>query len=152
MISEERIQNILEKEMVSGDIFIVDIKVRAGNKINIWVDKDQGITIDECVKISRYVENQLDRETEDFELEVSSPGLDMPFKVRRQYEKNLNNMVRITLTDDSTLKGKLVEVTDHDIEVEHFIKGDKKKGKKEKVRTRHSFKQIKSTKAVIEFK
>jgi len=153
MISEKYIWDLVQQKTVSGDIFIVDIKVSTGNKITIWVDKDQGVTIDECVGISRYVENQLDRETEDFDLEVSSAGLEIPFKVHRQYKKNLNKMVVVTLTDNTKIKGKLVAVSDEGIEIEYVKRKDKKiKGGKEKLTVSFMFDQIKTTKAVIEFK
>lgn len=153
MISEKHIWELVEQKTEPGDIFIVDVKVSIGNKISIWVDKDQGVTIKECVEISKYLENQLDREAEDFDLEVSSPGLEMPFKVEKQYKKNLNKMVMVTLTDNTKLKGKLITVSGEGIEIEYFKRQDKnKKGGKEKVLASYKFDQIKTTKAVIEFK
>lgn len=105
MITKLHIRELVEQNTLSGDLFIVDIKVGKGNKIAIWVDKDQGITIDECVEISRHVEDHLDRESEDFDLDVSSPGLDMPFKVKRQYEKYLNRMVEVVTLDGGKREG-----------------------------------------------
>ena len=110
MMNESDIRKLVEQKIEEGDIFIVGIKIGKGNKIAIWVDKDQGITIEECVGISRYVENNLDRESEDFDLVVSSPGLDMPFKVQQQYEKNLGRNIEVRLEDGERLEGKLEKV------------------------------------------
>lgn len=153
MMNESDIRKLVEQKIKEDDIFIVDIRIGKGNKIAIWVDKNKGITIDECVGISRYVENNLDRESEDFDLEVSSPGLDMPFKVQQQYEKNLNRMIEVVSTDGEKLKGILVTVTESGIELEYVKRSDKQKKKKtEKARREYNFDQIKTTRAVIDFK
>ena len=152
-MNESDIRKLVEQKIEEGDIFIVDIKIGKGNKIAIWVDKDQGITIEECVGISRYVENNLDRESEDFDLVVSSPGLDMPFKVQQQYEKNLNSIIEVVSIDGEKLKGKLMVVTENGIELEYVkFSGKNKKKKTENARRKYDFDQIKTTRAVIDFK
>jgi len=153
MMNISDIRKLVEQKIKDDDIFIVDIRIGKGNKIAIWIDKNQGITIDECVGISRYVENNLDRESEDFDLQVSSPGLDMPFKVQQQYEKNLNRMIEVVSTDGEKLKGTLVTVTESGIELEYVKRSDKQKKKEtEKARREYNFDRIKTTRAVIDFK
>ena len=92
MISKEKIRYLVD-EMLSEDMFIVDINVGLGNAIAVSLDSDSGMSIDKCVGISRHIEHNLDRETEDFSLEVSSPGLTHPFRVLRQYQKNIGQKI-----------------------------------------------------------
>ena len=79
------------------------------------MDRPGGITVDECAKISRFVNAQLDREVEDYSLEVSSPGLSAPFKVKQQYEKNIGRTIEVRLVDGERLEGKLEHVHENAI-------------------------------------
>jgi ribosome maturation factor RimP len=79
----------LVKEFIKGtDLFLVAVRINSSGKITVLADKKEGITIDECAGISRFIEKNLNRDEDDYELQVSSPGLDMPFTVREQYFKN----------------------------------------------------------------
>ena len=93
MITDEAIIELLEQHIQGTDIFLVEVAVKTGNVIQIHVDRPDGISIEECVKISRHLNEKLDREVEDFSLEVSSPGLNAPFRVKQQYEKNTGRMI-----------------------------------------------------------
>jgi ribosome maturation factor RimP len=86
MISKEQIMNIIQQKVEEENYFVVDVEVKTSNKIIVHLDGDQGVPIDFCVSVSRLIEHTLDRETEDFELEVSSPGIGQPFKVHRQFK------------------------------------------------------------------
>lgn len=153
MIREEDIRVLVEENIENSDCFIVDIQVRKDNKIVILVDSDKGITIHQCAEIHRYVENSLDREIEDFELQVSSPGLDMPFKVKRQYEKNLGRLVEVITYEGMKTTGKLVGIRNEGIELLCPEKsGTGKQKKKLDKKVRFDFNHIKSTKGVIDFK
>lgn len=155
MIDEKKIFNIIDGIVKEKDAYIVDLKVSASNKIIVEVDSFDSVTIDDCVEISRLIENNLDREKEDFELEVSSPGLSVPFKVWQQYQKNMGEEVETVLKNGSKIKGILTEVTDEAVVLEE-TKKQKVEGKKKKqtVVEKHqlTFDQIKSTKVVIKFK
>ena len=155
MITESRIKQLVEEKIADTGNFIVDIRVRPGNKINILLDNENNVSISDCVEVSRYVEHQLDRETEDFELEVSSPGLDQPFKVLRQYRKYQGKEVQVLLKDNTKITGTLLSVEEEGIEVETRVK-EKVEGKKSKqlVITKHRlpFTEIKETRIVITFK
>ena len=83
MVEKHDIQGIVEEFIKGTDLFLVAVKVSSSNRITILADKNSGITIDECAAIHRHVENSLDRDKEDFELLVSSPGLDLPFRSYR---------------------------------------------------------------------
>lgn len=98
-----------------SDIFLVEVVVKSGNVIKVHVDKPEGISIDECVLISRFLNETLDRDVEDYSLEVSSPGLSGAFKVKQQYEKNLGRDIEVLYTDGIKVKGKLQKVTDEGI-------------------------------------
>ncbi len=90
-------------------MFLVEVKVDSSSKIRVHIDKNQGISIDDCVSVSRELEGRLDRDNEDFALEVSSPGLDAPFRVSEQYDKNIEKMVTVQLKDGSKVQGLLKE-------------------------------------------
>jgi ribosome maturation factor RimP len=153
MINRDKIEAIVEEKIAGTDIYIVDVSVSSSNKILVLVDTDAGITVEECINLSRHIENSLDRELEDFELEVSSPGLSQPFKVHRQYMKNIGREVSLVTNDNSKVKGKLLSVSKDGIELETLIikKDEKKKKVSEKIVVQLDFEQIKSTKVVISF-
>jgi len=95
MINTERIEKIVKDWTEDKDIFFVALSIGSGNIIKVLLDKPEGITIDECVVISRMIEARLNRDEEDYELQVSSPGLGMPFKVIEQYYKNRGNKIEV---------------------------------------------------------
>jgi ribosome maturation factor RimP len=150
MIAKDKIRKLVEEQIEGTGLFIVDIKVSSANKITILVDTFKGITIDECITVSRYVEKNLDRDKEDFELMVSSPGLEMPFNVIEQYLKNEGK--KIAVVDDGGIKyqGILKNVTagGFELEVDHKIKGEKATIKE----ISFNYGQVKSAKTLIEFK
>ena len=151
MITKEKIQ-ILVEEVMSSDMFIVDITVGTGNSILVSVDSDAGISVGECVQISRHIESSLDREVEDFSLEVSSPGLLLPLKVMRQYVKNIGREVEVVTKGGEKQKGILKSATIDGFELEFLAKGrvDGKKVEETKMLT-YSFDQMKTVKIVISF-
>ena len=156
MITESRIKQLVEEKIEGTSNFIVDIRVKPGNKINILLDNDNNVSISDCIEVSRYVEHQLDRETEDFELEVSSPGLDQPLRILRQYRKYLGREVDVLLTvNNKKIIGTLLSADEEGIEVETRAK-EKVEGKKSKqlVVTKHRlpFAEVKETRIVITFK
>jgi ribosome maturation factor RimP len=151
MITKEKVQ-ILVEEVLSDDMFIVDITVGTGNAILVSVDSDAGISVGECVQISRHVESSLDREVEDFSLEVSSPGLTLPLKVLRQYLKNIGREVEVVAKNGEKQKGILKSANTEGFELEFLAKGrvDGKKVEETKTLT-YSFDQMKTVKIVISF-
>lgn len=152
MISEEQIRKLIEQQYGDDDLFIVDIRIGKSNEITVRLDKDEGITIDECAAISRFIENLLGRESGDYDLVVSSPGLDMPFRVQRQYKKHLNKMVDVVFMDGQKQRGKLIAVSDTGIELERINKPyQRKNSQPEEQCCFYAFDQIKTTKAVIDY-
>ncbi len=110
MIDKSQIKPLVEKAIEQTGIYIVDIRVEPGNRIVVELDSDDGMDVDSCARISREIESSLDRDKEDFELEVGSAGLTAPFKVRQQYLKNIGNEIEVITTDGRKLKGTLTEV------------------------------------------
>ena len=97
MKSKREIQEIIESILEEGDLFLVDLIVSSENTIEVYIDSLQGVNVGTCRQICKKLEAQLDRETEDFALTVSSAGIGYPFKVPKQYEKNLNKEVEVKL-------------------------------------------------------
>ena len=153
MISESTVQKLVEEKIEGTDLFLVSISVKPGNKILILIDNINGLKVDECVMVSRHVEFSLDREAEDFELQVSSPGADSVFKVIQQYKKYLGKEVEVVSLEGETIKGKLLAASENEIELEPI--SNKKTGNKKGVTNNNIIikqDQIKTTKATISFK
>jgi len=124
--------------------------VSGANRITVLADKNDGITIDECAGIHRQIENSLDRETEDFELQVSSPGLDLPFGVIEQYFKNDGKKVEVIDNEGVRYSGILKNITKGGFELETELKV---KGKTKELKDiSFNFEQIKSTRVVLTIK
>ena len=95
MIQKDIITNLVISKLTDTRYFLVDVTVSADNVIKVEIDAEDGVDIDFCVELNRFIEANFDREVEDYELEVGSAGLTSPFKVKRQYEKNLNKEVEV---------------------------------------------------------
>jgi len=147
MIEKETVKANLKGILEEMGVFLVDIKVDSNNRILVHVDKMEGISINECVLVSRALEAKLNRDLEDFALEVSSPGLDVPFRVPQQYEKSIGKMVSVLCTDGSQFQGLLKEADEKGIQLE--IPAVKKGGEPEGQAL--AFNDIKSTRIHIKF-
>jgi ribosome maturation factor RimP len=152
MISKGVVQRLAE-EKLSDTMFIVDISVGLGNAISVIIDSDEGLSIDKCIEMSRHIEHQFDREVEDFSLEVSSPGLTQPFRVLRQYLKNLGKEIEIVTAKGDKITGilKSADEISFTAETASNIKVDGKKTVEIKT-VEFSYQDIKSVKPVITFK
>lgn len=155
MIQKSTVIQIISDYLVSTDTYLVDVKVGTDNRILVEIDAFEGISIDQCVELSRHIESKLDRDIEDYELEVGSAGLTEPFKVLKQYEKALGEEVEILSTTGIKHSGVLVEVdADHiALEVETSVKPEGAKRKTTVLETKtFNYKDIKTTKRIIRFK
>jgi ribosome maturation factor RimP len=146
---EQRVKGLISSE---PDVFLVEVKIKPTNNIKVFIDGDQGISIEKLVQYNRRLYRQLEEENfypnGDFSLEVSSPGLDEPLKLHRQYLKNIGRFVEITNKDDVKIEGKLISANETGIVVEET----KGKGKKmETVQHTISLDNIKTTKIQIKF-
>ncbi|RXQ93045.1 ribosome assembly cofactor RimP [Ancylomarina salipaludis] len=154
MIDKKTIQGIIEKEIENTDLYLVETKVSSNNTISVMIDSLAGVPISTCIELSRAIEGQLDREIEDFELQVSSAGIGQTFQVIQQYHKNIGKEVEVLTTDGNKFNGKLLVVGENEIEVEieELVKVEGKKKKQLITKTlKLNFEQIKSTKDIITF-
>ncbi|NDV94990.1 ribosome assembly cofactor RimP [Dysgonomonas sp. 521] len=155
MIEKDFIRDITDKHLEGTTMFLVDITVRPGNSIVVEVDSDEGVSIDDCITLSREIESHLDRDTEDFELEVGSVGLTSPFRIPRQYKKNLGNEVEVLTKKGQKLSGILKSCDDDGFTLT-VTKMVKPEGAKKKVAVNEDFsfgyQDVKHTKYLIRFK
>ncbi len=143
----------LTEELISKDpdCFVVDVKLKPGNNIQVFVDADAGLPLGRCIGYNKALYKQIEQAAlfneGDFELEVSSPGLEEPLKLNRQYQKNIGRLVEVVLKDGRKITGKLLAAGN-----EVVVEETKGKGKKQEV-LQHTllFDDIKSTKIQIVF-
>jgi ribosome maturation factor RimP len=129
MIDKNKLAEIIGEQFKDGPLFLVDLKVSPRNRIVVWIDGDQGVAIADCVALSRHIESLLDRDAEDFELEVTSAGVGAPMKLLRQFRKNTGRMIQLILEPEGRkLQGRLAEVSEEGVRIEPA----KKKNEKDK--------------------
>ena len=151
MISEKQIRKLAENELNGTDNFIVQVLVRSGNRIMVFVDSDTEVNVDDCVKLSRHLEGQLDRDSEDFDLTVSSAGLDQAFIMERQYRKYLNRRVDIELNEGGKFTAILTDISPEEIAFKKLTVKHKNKAAVEGPEQRLALSDIKETKPAIYF-
>ena len=153
-MNQETVKNLVDEAIAENEmLFLIDLKFLPGNKIVIIVDGDDGVPLKECVRVSRHVEHNLDREAEDFSLEVSSPGATEPLTNKRQYKKHIGRILKVT-TDETKLEGKLVGLTDETINLEWKVREPKPVGKGKTTVVKQAtinYKDIKEAKVKIIF-
>ena len=147
MIEKKVVSQLVEEKLASSSNYLVDVVIKPGNLIVVEIDNDEAVSIDDCAELSRYLEEHLDRDVEDYELEVGSAGITSPFKVLRQYVKNIGNEVEMLLKNGSKLTGVLKSAVEKKVKPE---------GAKRKVTVvedeSYTFDEIKYTKYLIRFK
>jgi ribosome maturation factor RimP len=146
---ESMLQVILAEESA---YFLVEVRIKPTNNVKVFLDGDQGISIEKCVQVNRALYKRLEESglfpADDFSLEVSSPGLDEPLKMLRQYRKNIGRLVEVVLQDGSRKEGRLTEVSEDGIIIEETIGKNKKK---EVISHTFLFDNIKTTKIQVVF-
>ncbi len=140
----------------SETVFPVDIKISPANDIKVFIDADDGITIEKCTSLNKalykYIEESAFFPDGNFSLEVSSPGIDEPLKLHRQYKKNIGRKVEVTLNDGNIIEGILASVAEDEIVLEEKAgKGKKTPDSYREKTTPIFFNQIKHTKVLITF-
>ena len=155
MIDKKIVEQLVDQWLEGKEYFLTDLTVSPDNRIVVEIDHEEGVWIEDCVELSRFIESGLDRETEDFELEVGSAGIGQPFKVLRQYEIHQGDDVEVLTADGRKLKGTLTEAGDDAfvVEIEKMVKPE---GAKRKVKVLENvtlkYNEIKYTKYLIDFK
>lgn len=155
MIEKKEIIDLVNGFLVNSECYLVDVSVAPDNLIVVEIDHDNGVAIDDCVALSRYMEDCLDRDVEDFELEVTSAGITSPFKTVRQYLKNVGKEVEIMLKNGGKHSGRLKAANEEEfvVTLEKQIKPEGAK-RKQTIREDETFRyeEIKYTKNIIRFK
>lgn len=127
MINKEQISKLVEESIQDTDLFLVEVKVKPSNVIEVFIDSDTAVNIDQCVAVSRYVESKMDRDAEDFELSVLSWGLSGALKLDRQLQKYVGKDVEVKNKERGKLQGKLVSFNAEKVEIAPAPKKSSKK-------------------------
>lgn len=154
MALKERVKELLELGLSEHpSLFLIDFSISADNKISVVIDGDEGVILQDCIDISRAVENNLDREEQDFSLEVASAGATSPLKLPRQYRKNIGRTLAVTLEAEE-IEATLIDADEDKISLEWKVREPKKvgKGKETVVKTAEiPYLSIKKAQVVISF-
>lgn len=123
MIDKSLIVSIIDEFLRSRpDLFWVDVKILPGNHIQVKIDGDKGVNVADCVALSRAIEGSLDRDKEDFDLEVGSGGIDTPLKFLRQYYNNIGRHLKITTSEGETILGKITGAGEQKVTITRRVK------------------------------
>ena len=138
MTFKEKVLDLLNEGLKEKpSVFLIDLTITDSNKIIVTLDGDNGVQLQDCIDVSRSIEQNLDREEQDFSLEVASVGIGSPLKMVRQYKKNVGRMLIVKLQDATTIEAKLDEATEEQIVLVWEAREPKKIGKgKETVQKR----------------
>lgn len=154
MITKEKILQLAETHLGEGKIYVTGIRIGADNHISLFIDGDEGVTIQDCVGLSRAIEGNLDREREDFALDVSSHGATAPLVMPRQYKRHVGRDFEIRLLDGRKAEGTLTEVGDDRIILQFQTRENKPVGKGKITVIREesiNFDQIKESKIKLKY-
>ena len=155
MIRKETVKKIVDEFLMDSDNYPVDIQVSSDNVIIVEIDSDESVSIDDCVAVGKFIEAKLNKDVEDYELEVRSAGIGQPFKILRQYLKNVGNEVEVLTKTGLTHTG-ILKVANTDTFVLRVEKQVKPEGAKRKTTVKEdltfTYGEIKHTKYLIRFK
>ena len=155
MIDKNVVKNLVDEWLTGKDYFLTDLTVSADDRIVVEIDHKEGVWIEDCVELSRFIEDHLNRDEEDFELEVGSAGIGQPFKVHRQYEIHQGDRVEVLTKEVRKLTGVLKEVTPETFTLTIEEKMKEEGAKRPKLVERDltfGFGDVTSTKYLIDFK
>lgn len=151
---QERVENLLEEAFQEyNSLFLISLNISDQNHILIVIDGDQGVSVNDCIAVSRKIENNLDREEEDFSLEVASSGVSEPLKLPRQYQKNIGRKLEVNTKTDKFV-GNLTDVNEDGIVLSWKAKEPKPIGKGKVTvdkEVKIAFQEIEKAKVVITF-
>lgn len=154
MIDRTALTEFIESRLDGSDYFLVEVRVTPSNEITVEIDSMENVDIDFCVGLTREIEEAFPRDEEDYELEVGSAGLTSPFKVKKQYEKNIGNEVEVLGSDGRKYKGILTSAGDKEFSVvslEKVRKEGSKRPVEEEVERVFPYNEVKYTKYLLQF-
>jgi ribosome maturation factor RimP len=150
MVTKDHIRKLVEDHISGTGIFLVDVRLSSTGRITVLIDRSEGVRIDDCVSLSRFISNELGEEAEEHELNVSSPGLDMPLLVTEQYLKNEGHEVEAVTNDGEKITGIMHNVTSGGFDLRVVRK---QKGKEPETTVKSfNYEDLKSVKVKISFK
>ena len=155
MIDKNIVKDIVEEWIADKDYFLVDISVSTQNEIVVEIDHKEGVWIDDCCDLSRFIEARLNRDIEDYELEVGSAGIGQPFKITQQYINNVGNAVELLTNDGKKMKGTLTKADEQGFTItcQEKVKTEgSKRPKLTDVEYSFNYNDVKWVKANIDFK
>ena len=130
MITQEKVVKTVNEVLAGSDKFLVEVILESGNRITVFFDSDSTVSISDCQKLSSSIEEKLDRDYEDYELTVSSSGMDRPIKLPRQYKKRIGKELDIVTNSGIKITGVLAKVNEDTLVLDHPVKNPKKEIKK----------------------
>ena len=126
---KEEVTKLVQEAIAENEaLFLIDLSISPDNNIKVVVDGDKGVALNECIRISRHIEHNLDREETDFSLEVTSPDVTDPIVNKRQYNKNINRLLKVKTSDES-IEGILIEIGENNITLQWKTREPKPVGK-----------------------
>jgi ribosome maturation factor RimP len=126
---KEEVTKLVQEAIAENEaLFLIDLSISPDNNIKVVVDGDKGVALNECIRISRHIEHNLDREETDFSLEVTSPDVTDPIVNKRQYNKNINRLLKVK-TNDESIEGNLIEIDENNITLQWKTREPKPVGK-----------------------
>ena len=155
MMFKNKVQTLLDTALAEREhLFLIDLSINEANKISVVLDGDFGVNLQDCIDVSRAIENNLDREEQDFSLEVASAGVSSPLKLVRQFKKNIGRTLKVKTTSSEEVEAELTAADDEKITLEWQAREPKKIGKgKETVdkKLELSYENIKEAVVIISF-
>lgn len=152
---KDKVNNLLNKALEERqDLFLLDLKVSESNAIKVVIDGDKGVPVEDCMFISRAIEHNLDREEQDFSIEVASAGATSPLVNKRQYKKNIGRLLTVKTKDNQDFEGKLADCDEEGVLLEWKSKEPKPIGKGKittKKQVKLDFASILEAQVVIKF-
>lgn len=154
MIDKTKVKGLVDQWLEGKDYFLTDLSISDDDRIVVEIDHKEGVWIEDCVELSKFIESNLDRDVEDYELEVGSAGIGQPFKVRQQYENNVGSEVEAVLNNGKKTLGILKSVDDCGFTLtskEKIRPEGAKRPKMVEVDHSYAFDEVKEVRAVIKF-
>ena len=155
MIDKNVVKKLVDEWLTGRDYFLTDLTISPDDRIVVEIDHKDGVWIEDCVELSRFIEGRLDRDEEDYELEVGSAGIGQPFKVKRQYEIHVGERVEVITADGRKLTGTLKEATPEDFTLTVTERVKEEGAKRSHLVDRgitFTYDEVKETKYIIDFK
>jgi ribosome maturation factor RimP len=151
----EKVENLLQEAFEENkSLFLIELNIDNANHISVVIDGDNGVSVNDCIAVSRKIEHNLDRDEEDFSLDVASAGVSQPLKMPRQYRKNIGRKLAVTTVEGEKIEGNLVEMEGEKIKLQWKAREPKPVGKGKVTVTKEavlSLEEIKEAKVIITF-